>query len=703
MNILSLFKTSRWLRTGCLLLGMSATALGTKAEGSKNLTPGTNTASATGANDYIGYLQTGDGGNSSNFLVPAASATQRLYVHLKTNDTLFYGIRRFDSGDAHTRLRLRVMENTTTAGQTTFLPVATGTNPNGALLAPGPGVIGAYAEAAVGPRYKALVSGQPTLPATGYNPLYYVNTGAERDVWVEFNQVDNTTTANATQNRSWYNIWDFTVRQNGEKPGRVYAHTWSFTGTSFAGAFATTFGLYPLIPNPNAVGGYASNESFFVKRINYAGITPFGLLVVANSQGTTVGATFKDKRKSQTTNVGYAEYKMFLNNPDPAIYPTTRAPGQPTVTTNCTGGTTTFTLTVDQAGFGVVFIDGNNNGTYEAAADRVLEQLTNIGNNDFVWDGKSDTGVAISATTISVNFSSGVGPVNFPLYDCESTGANGITVSNVRPGSNGAPDFIFYDDSNLPTGFSNPRVNPIGNNSPTNGHKWGVTGAGTGATSGDNVLVNTYAVGLIARGQSVNVTYNPATACATAPPVILLPVKLVSFEARAQASAVLLNWATASETNSAYFEVERSADGRRFEPLGRVEAQGSSSTGQRYSFSDTEPGTGTVYYRLHMLDRDGSGQYSAVRLVTSKAALTVAAAYPNPATSVLTVRLHEALVGPVTLRVLDATGRVVWQEQRQMLVAQRTLEVPTAQLPTGRSYLLQLQSSTGSVVQRFVK
>lgn len=201
-------------------------------------------------------------------------------------------------------------------------------------------------------------------------------------MWVEFEQVN--TAGTVTKSKAWYDCWDFTVRDDantntnlrGEKKGRLYSSAWSFTGATFDNQFATTFVLYPLISNPNFSGA-----NFFMKQVSYSRISPYGMLVMANEFGASVTGDYKAKRKSQPASVaslGYAEYKMFVNDPDNAVYPSTTAPNSPTVTAACSGTApdqaTTFTLAMDQAGFGTVFIDGNNNQTYEAAADRVLER-----------------------------------------------------------------------------------------------------------------------------------------------------------------------------------------------------------------------------------------------------------------------------------------------------------------------------------------
>ena len=704
---------SKWVLKMALLAAGLLPALA-HAEGSKDITPGTGSRGIpNGVNNYIGYLQHDDGNNSGKFLKPDATSLERLYVHLKPGEKLYYGVRRTDAGNANSNLRLRVMYGTGIEGATTTLvPATIATNSNNATLAAAPGVIATPEQAAVGPMYANV----NTSPIGGYNPLVFTNnTGATQEVWIEFEQV-NATTGAVAPSKAWYDCWDFTVRDDTsptaslhvEKKGRLYSSAWSFTGAAFDNQFATTFVLYPLIPNPNFNG-----TNFFVKQVSYSRISPYGMLVTANEFGTSVTGDYKAKRKSQpssTASLGYAEYKMFVNDPDNAVYPSTTAPNSPTVTAACSGTTpnqTTFTLAMDQAGFGIVFIDGNNNQTYEAAADLVLERQTTASTtaNTFVWDGFTDTGVRMPAGTINLVFSCGVGPVNFPMYDCEAADAAGITVRAVRPGNNnGFIDFLFYDDTNLDPNFSTPIRNPIGNNSASGAHKWGTAGVSSGNLSGDTKTVNTYAVGLLAQGHAYNVAYSGSGCVVISATVLVqpLPVELARFGATLQKGGVRVGWETASERDCAYFAVERSADGREFATIGQVPGSGTSTQKRAYTYLDPAPLAGQSYYRLRQVDYNGSAHLSPVEAVLNRA-LGVATLYPNPATTEVTLRFAQPLVGPVELRVLDGTGRVVWREHRTLVEPAQELRVPTAQLPAAGLYLLTVSGSGTTGAYRFSK
>ncbi|GAB3649905.1 hypothetical protein GCM10027594_25200 [Hymenobacter agri] len=137
-----------------------------------------------------------------------------------------------------------------------------------------------------------------------------------------------------------------------------------------------------------------------------------------------------------------------------------------------------------------------------------------------------------------------------------------------------------------------------------------------------------------------------------------LPVELAAFTAAPLGHAVLLKWSTASEKNSARFEVERSLDGTSFDRIGTVAAGGTSTTPREYTLTDAQlpADRTTLYYRLLQVDLDGSFRYSPVRSVRLSEAAEGLALFPNPTTA------HATLTGtqPGTLvQVFDALGRLV--------------------------------------------
>jgi hypothetical protein len=211
---------------------------------------------------------------------------------------------------------------------------------------------------------------------------------------------------------------------------------------------------------------------------------------------------------------------------------------------------------------------------------------------------------------------------------------------------------------------------------------WTQVGGGTGADQGQGVGVSgstLYVVGYVVPqatfgsfsvdspvGSSVNFLgqLSPATP---------LPVVLTAFTATPAAGgrAVHLAWATASETNTAHFEAERSLDGVSFAAFRTVAAAGSSPAPHTYALTDAVLPTSVqqLYYRLRQVDVDGTASYSPVRVVVVGPVSSLVL-FPNPAGVVTT--LAGAEPGAV-VQVLDALGH---------LAATATADATgTAQLP----------------------
>ena len=85
--------------------------------------------------------------------------------------------------------------------------------------------------------------------------------------------------------------------------------------------------------------------------------------------------------------------------------------------------------------------------------------------------------------------------------------------------------------------------------------------------------------------------------------------QLTAFSAVETSKTVSLNWATSSEKNSSHFIVERSGNGIQFDSVGAVTALGRFDLPTSYEFSDLQPVDGSKYYRLQIVNLDGTRNY----------------------------------------------------------------------------------------------
>lgn len=89
-----------------------------------------------------------------------------------------------------------------------------------------------------------------------------------------------------------------------------------------------------------------------------------------------------------------------------------------------------------------------------------------------------------------------------------------------------------------------------------------------------------------------------------------LPVNLLYFKAQTKNAHTQLLWATASEQNNDYFNIEKSENGIDFSTIGTVHGAGNSQKLLNYSYTDNTPLHHKTYYRLKQVDFDGKWKYS---------------------------------------------------------------------------------------------
>ncbi len=235
-----------------------------------------------------------------------------------------------------------------------------------------------------------------------------------------------------------------------------------------------------------------------------------------------------------------------------------------------------------------------------------------------------------------------------------------------------------------------------------------------GVIDGGDILVGTQAISLSGAASEV-IDYTVTTSflgelcpalvevtptCACVNPVIykyacdvVLPVNLQSFEARQIEGGVSLSWTTTSETKADRFDVQRSADVRNWTAIGTVKAKGESIIRADYNLTDGSAPGGINYYRLKMIDQDGTFAYSQIRSVAVTS--VPARLYPNPVTDVL-------ILNPAATRIiskvelLDSNGKAVHSSGA-------VSRINVARLSAG-IYILRISyGDGGSDVQRVIK
>ncbi|MGB3006017.1 MAG: T9SS type A sorting domain-containing protein, partial [Chitinophagaceae bacterium] len=148
---------------------------------------------------------------------------------------------------------------------------------------------------------------------------------------------------------------------------------------------------------------------------------------------------------------------------------------------------------------------------------------------------------------------------------------------------------------------------------------------------------------------------------------------------------VQLHWATANESNSSHFEIERSMNGRIFTKIGEVDSRGNSMVQQRYEFADLYPFFGKNYYRLRQVDIDGHAVYSymvAIQEGEKKAGFSYL--YPNPVNEG-SVKIIFRVERPANyiFQMFDIEGKLMLTRQVYCIVGINEISLDVSVLPRG--------------------
>ncbi len=169
------------------------------------------------------------------------------------------------------------------------------------------------------------------------------------------------------------------------------------------------------------------------------------------------------------------------------------------------------------------------------------------------------------------------------------------------------------------------------------------------------------------------------------------PVQFLYFTAiyiPSHLEGVDLNWQTATEINTSHFNIQRSTTGKDFTTIGKVNAKGAST----YTFNDPlttyDSRLTKLYYRLEMVDKDGSKTYSEVKeLRINNGQLKIS---PNPAKDIVTI----SGTNLKQVKLLDNLGRAVAVKN---VTNSSTISIAVSHIAKG-IYMVQATFKDGSVM-----
>jgi hypothetical protein len=182
--------------------------------------------------------------------------------------------------------------------------------------------------------------------------------------------------------------------------------------------------------------------------------------------------------------------------------------------------------------------------------------------------------------------------------------------------------------------------------------------------------------------------------------ISILPILISDFTGQAQNTESVLSWDITSVDNGKDIVILRSADGYNFDSIGVVTVDGQLSLLGQHTFDDASPLAGKNYYRLELVNTDGTTSYSTIVAVTfGQAAVTNnITILGNPLTSEL--RLSGITGDKGIVVIYDAMGRIMQEASTQGVTG--ILSISCNNLPRGQYFAKVIQDNASQTLS-FVK
>jgi Secretion system C-terminal sorting domain len=173
-------------------------------------------------------------------------------------------------------------------------------------------------------------------------------------------------------------------------------------------------------------------------------------------------------------------------------------------------------------------------------------------------------------------------------------------------------------------------------------------------------------------------------------PVVTLPITLENFAVTGDAAGNTIRWTASANDIANQFVVQRSGDGNTWQNIATFTA----ATGtESYSYTDTSPLGGPNYYRLELLNTDGTTGYSITAIISSKSTVPGIHFYPNPFHDMINITASGTFT---RLSLKDIAGRTFWVKEFPGGI--NSTQIPAGDLPPGL-YFITVDGTTYKIIK----
>lgn len=176
----------------------------------------------------------------------------------------------------------------------------------------------------------------------------------------------------------------------------------------------------------------------------------------------------------------------------------------------------------------------------------------------------------------------------------------------------------------------------------------------------------------------------------------ILPVELLAFEKYEENDELIFMWLSGSETSFDHYELQQSLDGNHFETIEIHFGRGSQTS---YQSDKVSRSAARTYYRLRMVDLDGSYQTSHILSADGFKETAAIEVYPNPAIAGQTLTILNPSGKQGVSHIVSMNGQrvhtaIIWED------SDTSITVPS-DIPAG-TYIIEVIFSDRKLIDRLI-
>jgi len=182
-----------------------------------------------------------------------------------------------------------------------------------------------------------------------------------------------------------------------------------------------------------------------------------------------------------------------------------------------------------------------------------------------------------------------------------------------------------------------------------------------------------------------------------------LPVMFDSVRAIVKGDRVMIGWSNLTERDVNFYTIERSKDGTDFKPVLRINPSNNLNAKAAYLITDTDPLTGTNYYRISVAITSGRTVNSRILKAQTGFSRPGFTVYPNPVLDEkINISLASVQKGKYLVQLTSTAGVQILQTTLNLQADGITQQIDIPALKTGM-YIISIKGEAYTASKMLVK